>query len=879
MSRCPAQQDAQPPALKNTWKLYLQACGEGTTSIVIEEFYYDHPIKRYEGIRVAAASIEAGTAATDRAVLETLYHATGGDQWNRKTNWLRDDVPLSQWAGVFTNPQGRVRSLFLSQNQLNGEIPPELGNLSNLETLSLWGNQLSGEIPAALGNLSNLETLSLSFNQLSGSVPPQLGNLSNLKYLRLSYNSLTGCLPASWRNVSFHDLESTGLPFCGVDENDGTGEDEGSNEDDGVAPDRAVLETLYRATGGDGWSRKTNWLRDDVPLSQWAGVFTNDQGRVVGLSLWSNRLRGEIPPELGNLADLETLRLDGNQLSGSIPPEFGNLSNLEDLWLHDNELSGPVPAELGQLTFLKTLNLSGNQLTGCLPASWRDADIMVLGRPRLPFCGTSEDEGAGEDDGIAADLAVLETLYHAMGGDRWDRKRNWLRDDVPLSQWAGVFTNDQGRVVGLSLWGKRLRGEIPAALGNLAHLERLYLNDNELSGLIPVSLGNLSNLKDLRLHNNQLSGAIPSELGNLSNLEILWLDDNQFSGSIPPQLGNLSNLETLWLKNNQLSGPIPTELGQLTFLKSLNLGGNQLTGCLPASWRDADIEDFTRPRIPFCGFNIELVFVDDSFTPAQQDIIRDAAAHWERVIIGDVPDIDHYQQYPLDEWSDFLAAQIQVNDVIDDLRIFVAARDIDGSDGTVALAWPSEIRTFSGLPLLAQIKCDPAVLSGGTEYFYSVMLHEIGHALGFGTTWRYLGLLQNPSLDSAGRVDTYFSGGLARVAFNLAGGQIYTGRKVPVENNPLFGVDVHWREFVFWNELMSSFLWSDDTGVAPLSAITIQALADMGYTVDVSQADPYTLPPVSAKRPVHAADGPPACRVIPPMWAVDPNGQRVRVGE
>ena len=212
-SRCPAQQNAQPPALKNTWKLYLQACGEGTTSIVIEEFYYDHPIKRYEGIRVAAAPIEAGTAATDRAVLETLYHATGGDQWSRKTNWLRDDVPLSKWEGVFTNLQGHVLSLFLSQNQLSGEIPSELGNLEKLETLSLWGNQLSGEIPAALGNLSNLETLSLSFNQLSGSVPPQLGNLSNLKYLRLSYNSFTGCLPASWRDIPFLDLESTDLFF------------------------------------------------------------------------------------------------------------------------------------------------------------------------------------------------------------------------------------------------------------------------------------------------------------------------------------------------------------------------------------------------------------------------------------------------------------------------------------------------------------------------------------------------------------------------------------------------------------------------------------------------------------------------------------------
>ena len=50
----------------------------------------------------------------------------------------------------------------LSNNQLSGEIPPELAGLSNLETLYLDGNQLSGEIPPELGGLSNLAFLDLS---------------------------------------------------------------------------------------------------------------------------------------------------------------------------------------------------------------------------------------------------------------------------------------------------------------------------------------------------------------------------------------------------------------------------------------------------------------------------------------------------------------------------------------------------------------------------------------------------------------------------------------------------------------------------------------------------------------------------------------------
>ena len=64
--------------------------------------------------------------------------------------------------------------------------------------LDLRGNQLSGEIPAELGSLSNLKTLWLYSNQLSGEIPPELGNLSNLQGLNLSYNDLSGVCQAPW---------------------------------------------------------------------------------------------------------------------------------------------------------------------------------------------------------------------------------------------------------------------------------------------------------------------------------------------------------------------------------------------------------------------------------------------------------------------------------------------------------------------------------------------------------------------------------------------------------------------------------------------------------------------------------------------------------
>jgi hypothetical protein len=45
--------------------------------------------------------------------------------------------------------------------------------------------------------------------------------------------------------------------------------------------------------------------------------------------------------------------------------------------------------------------------------------------------------------------------------------------------------------------------------------------------------------------------------------------------------------------------------------------------------------------------------------------------------------------------------------------------------------------------------------------------------------------------------------------------------------------------FGFNNELMTGFI---DQGANPLSRVTIASFGDLGYQVDLSAADPYTLP-------------------------------------
>ena len=99
---------------------------------------------------------------------------------------------------------------------MTGEIPPELGGLSNLTGLFLSDNELTGEIPPGLGGLVQPESeLDLADNQLTGEIPTELGEpLQPASELYLGGNLLTGCVPAGLRDVPNNDIASLGLPFC-----------------------------------------------------------------------------------------------------------------------------------------------------------------------------------------------------------------------------------------------------------------------------------------------------------------------------------------------------------------------------------------------------------------------------------------------------------------------------------------------------------------------------------------------------------------------------------------------------------------------------------------------------------------------------------------
>lgn len=539
------------------------------------------------------------TPLTDREILVRLYEATEGPNWKNNTNWLTE-APLREWYGVSADAGGRVRRLDLSFNGLHGVVPPEIGGLSNLQSLSLVtaargltgpippelgqlrqlqqlilsGNGFVGPIPPEIGNASSLRWLDLANNHLTGAIPRELGQLTRLEVLSLELNSLSGELPSALadlarleslqlhRNLLLGPIPASylrlELAYFNIDENPGLctpgtarfvawrgrmAEVQGPHCN---AADAAVLGLVYEAAGGADWAKSDGWLGGQ-PLSDWYGIVTDSIGRVQELDLYGNGLAGALPSELGELAALTALRVG------------------------ENGLSGPLPRSLTQLR-LREFHYSGTEL--CVPP----------GGPLKDWLSTvSSHEGTGLECPPSDDRAVLETLYRSLGGPNWKRAGGWLTDS-PLGSWRGVQVDGEGRVVGLSLNSNDLSGRIPSELGDLSRLRRLHLEGNSIVGPIPAAIGDLSQLEELDLDFNPLAGEIPPEIGKLSNLRRFSLaSTHTLGGSIPAELGNLAKLEELQLNNNLLTGRIPRELGNLSNLRRLMLYQNGLTGEIPSS--------------------------------------------------------------------------------------------------------------------------------------------------------------------------------------------------------------------------------------------------------------------------------------------------------
>ena len=305
--------------------------GNATQTIVVKQCLLDDILKK------------------EREALIAFYKATDGDNWSfNNKNWC-SDKPVSEWYGVTTNSSGLVNGLLFKCNNLNGEIPKEIADLSHLEKLYLYGPNSLGSIPKELGELTHLKSLTICNSNLTGSIPAELGQLSNLEYIDLTSNNLSGSIPAELGQLS-------NLKVMWLHSNDLTGSIPAE------FGQLASLEEMWL-----GWNELSGAIPSELAQLK----------NLTELQLSGNKLSGQIPAELGQMSKLKSLSLVNNKLSGSIPVELGNLTNLEQLSLMINELTGSIPAELGKLTNLERFDLAYNYLTGTIPQSITDLDCWV----------------------------------------------------------------------------------------------------------------------------------------------------------------------------------------------------------------------------------------------------------------------------------------------------------------------------------------------------------------------------------------------------------------------------------------------------------------------------------------------------------------------
>ena len=300
------------------------------------------------GNYIVEATTYAGTATGDftltiirpeLAALHALYNATDGANWINSGNWL-SDAPLSDWHGIKTDDEGRITEIYLIGNNLEGEIPAELGRLSQLEGLYLAGNELSGSIPQELSDLYNLEVLMLFDNDLTGSIPYQLGNLESLEVMHLSRNQLSGRIPTQLGNLE--NLRRLHLTV-----NDLSG---------------SIPASLGNLTNLRQLSIAANDLTGSIPSE------IADLTELTHIYLWGNDLfASSFISNLDNLTNLQWLDIGGNQLDGAdVLPKISSLTKLTGLGIHDSGLTDDdlqdYMADLQALD-LEFLNISGNDLS------------------------------------------------------------------------------------------------------------------------------------------------------------------------------------------------------------------------------------------------------------------------------------------------------------------------------------------------------------------------------------------------------------------------------------------------------------------------------------------------------------------------------------
>ena len=710
---------------------------------------------------------------------------------------LNDNELTQLPAGVFDGlPQ--LRLLDLDGNQLL-ELPPgSLANLNSLQILYLDNNRLSELPPEIFSDLSRLRNLSLSSNELVQLPPDIFKDLSGLKALHLNNNRLTGLSDRLFDGLSNLELLSMG-------------------------------------------SNELALLPEDI----FSGL-----SRLDYLAVGNNRLTELAPRLFSQTPALRHVALDRNQLTDLSPGLFSETPALQRLFLQDNRLTRLPPGVFDRLPMLFRLDLSRNELALLPPGLFAETpklaelSLELNELAKLPpglFAGLSKLEWVTLDSNPGAPFPVQPEFARVDDSDRLAAGPATLVARVPVGAPFAfdVSVSVQRGTISRDLVSMLVGDTVGTAFEVSASAEAgaVHVGFEPLSSVVPAGYSGLRLARGEELvlfaeTDNRspvaLSPIPPHRLqaaGPSAELPLNYYFDDPDGDSLAYAVAMTESgvvaarieAGVLWL--NPRTVDTTEVVVTATDPEGLRATQRFRSWVVPAPDPDA--------------FNIELHF-EPGFTEEEVAVIRRAADRWMEVVRGDLPDVP--VRRPLSQVCFDGPSPPRVVGVIDDLLINMkfAAR-IGRNLASAAICGQRESgQGFLGKSSFALWRFrDPDQVD---SRLYEVALHEIGHVMGFGR-WAYNS--SPPAWRALFRDrdgDGHFIGPLAVAAFDAAGGESYSGGKVPLEDR-VSVLNIHWRKSVIPGDVMSIGVDSRQ-----LTAITIQAMADLGYEVDVSKADPYTLP-------------------------------------
>ncbi|HLQ99305.1 MAG TPA: hypothetical protein VK102_02945 [Sphingobacterium sp.] len=461
----------------------------------------------------------------DYQALQDLYHSTDGSNWYNNKGW-KNMTPqtMGKAVGVEVNKDGRVISIDLQRG------------LKKVDGARLGGNDLRGQLPKSIGNLSKVEYFNVKHNQLTGPIPKSIGNMESLVELILAGQMCSiRKKRGSWNDARYRQSGTDDCP----------------------------------SHWGGKEHQETNTFSGEIPAT--IGKLKNLELFEARRQFFT----GTLPETIGNMASLKYLYLDNslgaNSLGGPIPSSIGELDNLIHLYLgnRDGEGSGftSFPSQITQLSNIAQVHLAHNSISGDFPKFPNARDLRAVDFRYNNIMGKFPIEYFNGDNALLTYFRVEgNTIVGQIPSGYQKPTYPTQRDSYPPSIWklydmgfTGPYPEwmrNMGSVIQLDISNNEFTGPFPKKLANLPKMKRFEISHNKFSGPLPEVTWKSENLNKVSFADNNFTGTIPDSWQSLdsdNNLHVFNIRNNELHGKIPMWAGNISQLDRMYIDGNHFT--------------------------------------------------------------------------------------------------------------------------------------------------------------------------------------------------------------------------------------------------------------------------------------------------------------------------------------